>query len=318
MAQDTRRAESNASRDSVEYFSTVNPVVAITKSQTDTEITINISVTATLFDIMHCDFNGLFLINNDPVRQKLNWGKAILYNYVGVKVEMAAEEGKYNSESTSLISWMDVTNNFIEHMTVSVEPNPNIGIVCDQFLSIVARHNSMSVQNYLRDGRDIPEQYNYQYALNFNRYMDAQTDQFNANDKIQGLRNNDAALKEALSVYTDFNSQIRTVTFNLTATFQHQLSSGVKTFRARVQNPSTILSPTVNYIYHEGNDEYYTYVNGSVVPVSGSDPVVNYGVADIDTNKVKINIVTDGVFKKKTARLRFKMKRNTVNNASRV
>ena len=85
-----------------------------------------------------------------------------------------------------------------------------------------------------------------------------------------------------------------------------------------MQNPSTVLSPSVFYIYHEGNDEYYTYVNGSLVEIQGLDPTVVYGVANTDANKIKINVVTDGVFKKTTAKLQFRMKKNTVAGASRL
>lgn len=317
MAQSStpEKVTTTVNRDSVEYYSTVSPVVSVAKQQSDSSITIHATVSAVPFDIRHCDFGRLFSIDNDPVHQRLNWGKAILYNHVGIKLERAASEGRYNSESS--VGWVDETVSFLQSMSVSAEPNPDVDIVCSGFVDIVAAHNSMSVGNYLSGG-GIAQQYNYLYALNFNRYMDAGMDRFNANGKITDIRDGVAGTIAQTSVYNDVSSWMKSVTFGFSATFSHSLSSGVQTYRLSVQNPGTIMSPSVFYIYHEGDDEYYTYVDGSAVEIQGSDPSVVYSVADVDSNKIKINIATEGVFKKTTARLSFRMKKNTVSGASRL
>lgn len=315
--QDTqpRRAESNVTRERIEYYSSVNPVVMASKTQDSESLTLSVTVAATPFDIRYCDFSKDFNTDGTAVGKRLNWGKAILYNYVGFKLEEASAEGRYGAESD--VTWRDITaDSGLAGSLASSEGLSGVPVLCSNYISTVARHNSMSVSTYLSGG-SIPQCYNYAHAINLNRYMHAGYKQFDADADIAALRAGDADAKRTLSVYADSSSAIKNVVFTMSATMKHSLSAGVKSYRLTVQNPGTVVSPTVVYIYHEGNGEYYTYVEGSAVqPQSGSEVEITHVPVNTGANRISIAVSADGAFQKTVAALRFKMKANPVDNSS--
>ena len=90
---------SNISEQRINYFSVVDPSVTLTKNMNNNEVWGTIKISAQPFDIRTCDINNIFVFSGTNLDKKINWGKAILYNYVGIKLEKASVGGEYNANS---------------------------------------------------------------------------------------------------------------------------------------------------------------------------------------------------------------------------
>lgn len=291
------------------YSSIISPSVNITKQFSNTKLNGVITISAKTFDIRTCDFDNIFVINNNPLDKKINWGKAILYNYVGIKLEKASTPGEYSVDSH--VDWEDITNSSIDFQKVQANQyiNPNKNHICSNYMIEVARYG---LNNYYKEYLPSEQCYNYQYALNFNKYMDISNGNlgFDVNQLLQSIKeeNNDDLINQY--VYGSPSSYIETLTFNLNYLINHQLSATPQTYRLSVSNPSTPETKFVCCIYHKSNDKYYTYVEDSLENNENGENLLYYNVDNTIKNTIKLSMNSFDNFQSATSTIKLRLKKN--------
>ena len=295
----------------IHYLSVVNPTVAFTKNMNNQSLWGTIKISAQPFDIRTCNMNDLFVFSDSNVDKRINWGKAILYNYVGVKLEKAQSEGEYNVNSN--VGWIDITNSIdFERAIISPTLKEGNSYYCGNYIDIVGAHN-MLYSNYL--GNAINSQYyNYNIALNYNKYMDVTTGSlsFDVDDIITSIRSNDATAQEDNYNYGTPTSLINNLTISLEYRINHTLTTTPQTYKLTVGNPSNVETPYVVCFYHKGNSQYYTYVDNTQENNENGETLLYYDVNNVTQNKIKINLRSLGNFENVRSVVKLVMKKNVI------
>lgn len=303
---------SNITKQRINYFSVVDPSVTLTTNMNNNEVWGTIKISAQPFDIRTCDINNIFVFSGKNLDKKINWGKAILYNYVGIKLEQASTAGEYNLNSN--VEWTDITENCIvfpqpEDITPLKEGK---SYKIDNYVDLVAAHN-MLYSNYI-DVANNAQYHNFDYALNYNKYMDVGTgaSNYDVDDIITRIRNNDEDTQKEYYNYGTSTSVIDNLDITLNYRIQHTLTSTPQTYKLTVGNPSNVVTPYTAFIYHKANSQYYTYVDDTKENNENGEILLHYDINNTDQNKIKINLSELGKFQNVKSRVKLVMKKNVV------
>lgn len=302
---------SNISEQRLDYFSVVSPSVALTRNMNNNEVWGTIKITAQPFDIRSCDINNIFNFSGTNLDKKINWGKAILYNYVGIKLEKAAVEGEYNANSN--VNWEDITSRIdFAHPLINPSLKEGNSYQCTHYIDLVAAHN-MLYSNYVHLANNA-QYYNFEHALNYNKYMDVSTGSLNydVDSLITSIKNNDANIQETYYNYGTPTSVISNLDITLTYRINHTLTNVPQTYKLTVGNPSNVTSPYTAFIYHKANSQYYTYEDNTVEHNENGENLLYYNVNNVDQNKIKINLSESGRFQSVRSRVKLVMKKNVI------
>lgn len=305
---------SNITKQRINYFSVVDPSVTLTTNMNNNEVWGTIKISAQPFDIRTCDINNIFVFSGKNLDKKINWGKAILYNYVGIKLEKAKSEGEYNANSD--VEWEDITENCIFS-----QPQPDISPLLkegksykiENYVDLVAAHNMLATPNYIRVANNA-QYHNFKHALNYNKYMDVGTgySNYDVDNIITSIKNNDAVVQEEYYNYGTPTSVIDNLDITLNYRIQHILTSTPQTYKLTVGNPSNVVTPYTAFIYHKANSQYYTYVDDTKENNENGEILLYYDINNADQNKIKINLSELGKFQNVKSRVKLVMKKNVV------
>ena len=302
---------SNISEQRLNYFSVVSPSVSLTKNMNNNEVWGTIKITAQPFDIRTCDINNIFNFSGTNLDKKINWGKAILYNYVGIKLEKAAVGGEYNANSN--VHWEDITN-CIDFLRPAITPSLKEGnsYQCTNYVDLVAAHN-MLYSNYTHIANNAIY-YTFEHALNYNKYMDVTTGfaNYDVDNLITSIKNNDSETQETYYNYGTSTSVISNLEMIFTYRIQHTLTNVPQTYKLTVGNPSNVTSPYTAFIYHKANSQYYTYEDNTEENNENGEILLYYNVNNVDQNKIKLNLSELGNFQNVRSRVKLIMKKNVI------
>lgn len=305
---------SNITKQRINYFSVVDPSVTLTTNMNNNEVWGTIKISAQPFDIRTCDINNIFVFSGKNLDKKINWGKAILYNYVGIKLEKAKSEGEYNANSD--VEWEDITENCIFSQLQPKDISPLLkegkSYKIENYVDLVAAHNLL-YSNYINVANNA-QYHNFDYALNYNKYMDVTTgaSNYDVDDIITRIRNNDVVVQEEYYNYGTPTSVIDNLDITLNYRIQHILTSTPQTYKLTVGNPSNVVTPYTAFIYHKANSQYYTYVDDTKENNENGEILLYYDINNADQNKIKINLSELGKFQNVKSRVKLVMKKNVV------
>lgn len=306
---------SNITKQRINYFSVVDPSVTLTTNMNNNEVWGTIKISAQPFDIRTCDINNIFVFSGKNLDKKINWGKAILYNYVGIKLEKASTAGEYNLNSN--VEWEDITENCIKFSQLQpkdISPLLKEGksYKIENYVDLVAAHNLL-YSNYINVANNA-QYHNFDYALNYNKYMDVTTgaSNYDVDDIITSIKNNDAVVQEEYYNYGTPTSVIDNLDITLNYRIQHTLTSTPQTYKLTVGNPSNVVTPYTAFIYHKANSQYYTYVDDTKENNENGEILLYYDINNADQNKIKINLSELGKFQNVKSRVKLVMKKNVV------
>lgn len=306
---------SNITKQRINYFSVVDPSVTLTTNMNNNEVWGTIKISAQPFDIRTCDINNIFVFSGKNLDKKINWGKAILYNYVGIRLEKARVEGEYNANSN--VEWEDITSciSFSQPDISSPlnEDKSYISYIINNYVDLVAAHNMLATPNYIRVANNA-QYHNFDYALNYNKYMDVTTgaSNYDVDDIITSIKNNDAVVQEEYYNYGTPTSVIDNLDITLNYSIGHTLTSTPQTYKLTVGNPSNVVTPYTAFIYHKANSQYYTYVDDTKENNENGEILLYYDINNADQNKIKINLSELGKFQNVKSRVKLVMKKNVV------
>lgn len=305
---------SNITKQRINYFSVVDPSVTLTTNMNNTEVWGTIKISAQPFDIRTCDINNIFVFSGTNLDKKINWGKAILYNYVGIKLEKAKVGGEYNANSN--VEWEDIITkeDCIDFSQPDISSPLKEGKTykIDNYVDLVAAHN-MLYSNYI-DVANNAQYHNFKYALNYNKYMDINPNdlKYDVDNIITSIKNNDAGVQEKYYNYGTPTSVIDNLDITLNYKIKHTLTSTPQTYKLTVGNPSNVVSPYTAFIYHKENSQYYTYVDDTKENNENGEILLHYDINNADQNKIKINLSELGKFQNVKSRVKLIMKKNVV------
>lgn len=302
---------SNISEQRINYFSVVDPSVTLTKNMNNNEVWGTIKISAQPFDIRTCDINNIFVFSGTNLDKKINWGKAILYNYVGIKLEKASVGGEYNANSN--VEWEDITNCIdFSRPDISSPLKEGKSYKCTHYVDLVAAHN-MLYSNYTILANNA-QYHNFEHALNYNKYMDVNTGfmSYDVDNLITSIKNNDANSQETYYNYGTPTSVINNLEITLNYKILHTLTSTTQTYKLTVGNPSNTISPFIAFIYHKANSQYYTYVDNTEEHNENGEILLYYNVNNVSQNKIKLNLDKTGNFQNVKSNVTFIMKKNVI------
>lgn len=302
---------SNITQQRINYFSVVDPSVTLTKNMNNNEVWGTIKISAQPFDIRTCDINNIFVFSGKNLDKKINWGKAILYNYVGIKLEKASVGGEYNANSN--VEWEDITDCIdFSQPDISTPLKEGKSYQITNYVDLVATHN-MLYSNYINLANNA-QYHNFEHALNYNKYMDISTGalSYNVDNIITSIKNNNADVQEAYYNYGTSTSVIDNLDITFNYKILHTLTSTPQTYKLTVGNPSNVVSPYTAFIYHKANSQYYTYVDDTKENNENGEILLYYDINNVAQNKIKINLRELGKFQNVKSRVKLVMKKNVV------
>lgn len=302
---------SNISEQRINYFSVVDPSVTLTKNMNNNEVWGTIKISAQPFDIRTCDINNIFVFSGTNLDKKINWGKAILYNYVGIKLEKASVGGEYNANSN--VEWEDITNCIdFSRPVISSPLKEGKSYQITHYVDLVAAHNLL-YSNYIQLASNA-QYHNFEHALNYNKYMDVNTgvSNYDVDNIITSIKNNNADAQEEYYNYGTSTSVIDNLDITLNYKILHTLTSTPQTYKLTVGNPSNATSPYIAFIYHKANSQYYTYEDNTEEHNENGEILLYYNINNVAQNKIKINLSELGKFKNVRSRVKLVMKKNVI------
>ena len=302
---------SNITKQRINYFSVVDPSVTFTKNMNNNEVWGTIKISAQPFDIRTCDINNIFSFSGTNLDKKINWGKAVLYNYVGIKLEKASVEGEYNANSN--VEWEDITN-CIDFSHPSIVPVLKEGksYQITNYIDITAAHNMLYL-HYINLANNA-QYHNFKHAINYNKYMDVSTGSLNydLDNIIAKIIRGDVDTMKTYYNYGTPESVINNLDITLNYKISHTLTSTPQTYKLTAGNPSNSVLPYTAFIYHKANSQYYTYVDDTKENNENGEILLYYDVNNVAQNKIKINLKELGKFKNVKSRVKLVIKKNAI------